>query len=52
MCNAEKTVIYIPKLSIGQYLILFDIIYYLKMPWFAANSRYKKELCFGKKTEF
>ena len=31
MCNVEKTVIHIPKLSVGQYLLLFDISYYLKI---------------------
>ena len=30
MCNVEKTVIHIPKLGVGQYLLLFDISYYLK----------------------
>ena len=30
MGNAKKTVINIPKLSVGQYLLIFDICYYLK----------------------
>ena len=29
--QCEKTVIHIPKLRAGQYLILFDISYYLKI---------------------
>ena len=31
MGDAEKTVIHIPKLRVGQYLLLFDIRYYLKI---------------------
>ena len=31
MGNAKKTVIHNPKLRIGQYLLLFDIRYYLKI---------------------
>ena len=32
MGNTEKTVIRIPKLKVGQYLLLFDIRYFLKIP--------------------
>ena len=31
MGNAKKTVIHNPKLRVGQYLLLFDIRYYLKI---------------------
>ena len=31
MCNVKKTVIHIPKLRVGQYLLLFDVSYYLKI---------------------
>ena len=31
MCNVKKTVIHIPKLRVGQYLLLFDMSYYLKI---------------------
>ena len=49
MCNAEKTVIYIPKLSIGQYLILFDIIYYLKCPDLQQILDIKKNFALAKR---
>ena len=31
MCNVKKTVIHIPKIRVGQYLLLFDISCYLKI---------------------
>ena len=31
MGNTKKTVIHIPKLRVGQYLLLFDVGYYLKV---------------------
>ena len=45
MSNMKKTVIHIPKFRVGQHLLLFEF------HWFADNSWYKKELCFGKKTK-
>ena len=41
--QCEKTVIHIPKLRVGQYLLVFDISYYLKISQICG----KFLLCFG-----
>ena len=45
MGNAEKTTIHIPKLSVGQYLFLFDIGYFLKiLLTYSKFLKYKRTL--------
>ena len=53
MYNVKKTVIHIPKLRVGQYLLLFDINYYLKIsPICSKFLMWKRTLLWQKKRKF